>query len=157
MGDDFRPDAAFTTGTFAHSSCERFRRQHEELTVLGMEIASKLSRRTIVEEAPAVRRLLAQFAGKLAVHASMENEALYPRLLAHSDPAVRARARELFDEVGDLYDAFHAHSARWPSAAAIQADGSGFVKETRELFLRLAFRMSKENDELYPLVDACGG
>ena len=40
---------------------------------------------------------------------------------------------------------------------AIEANGPDFVKETREILFRLAIRMTKENDELYPLVDACGG
>jgi hypothetical protein len=136
------------------SSCERFRRQHEELQALGVEIAAKLSRKTIVEEAANVRRLVAKFAGKLTVHASMENEALYPRLFEHSDPAVRARAIALFEEVGDLYAAFHEYSARWATVDAIQANGSGFVKETREILMRLAFRLTRENEELYPLVEA---
>ena len=141
----------------AASSCDRVRRQHEDLKNLGVEIASKLSRRTIVEEAANVRLLVAKFAGKLTVHASMENEALYPRLFGHPDPAIRARATELFDEVGDLYATFHDYAARWPTVEAIQANGASFVKETREILFRLALRMTKENDELYPLVDACGG
>lgn len=138
----------------AASPCDRFRRQHEELKNLGLEIAAKLSRKTISEEAANVRRLVARFAGKLMVHASMENEALYPRLFGHSNPAVRARATELFDEVGELYATFHEYAARWPTVAAIQANGAGFVKETREILFRLALRMTKENDELYPLVDS---
>jgi hypothetical protein len=135
------------------SSCERFRRQHEELQQLGLEIANKLSRKTIVAGAADVRRLVARFAGKLTVHASMENEALYPRLLEHADPDVRARAHALFDEVGELYATFHAYTARWPTVASIHADPPGFVRETREILTRLAFRMVRENDELYPLVE----
>jgi hypothetical protein len=100
---------------------------------------------------------VAKFAGKLTVHASMENEALYPRLFDHPDPAVRTRAKELFDEVGDLYTTFNDYAARWPTVAAIQANGPAFVKETREILFRLAIRMTRENDELYPLVDASGG
>ena len=148
------PAAPPVSGVVALSSCDRFRRQHEDLQQLGMEIAAKLSRKTILAEASAVRRLVARFAGKLTVHASMENEALYPRLLSHPDAAVRARAKELFDEVGSLYAAFHTYSARWPGVAAIEADPFVFVSETRELLMRLAVRMVRENDELYPLVDA---
>ncbi|HEY8041194.1 MAG TPA: hemerythrin domain-containing protein [Polyangiaceae bacterium] len=136
------------------SSCERFRRQHEELQRLGMEIASKLSRRTIAGEAALVRRLVARFAGKLVVHASMENEALYPRLLAHADPAVREQATALFDEVRDIYASFADYAARWPAAAEIEADPATFVRETRQLLFRLATRMTRENEELYPMVDA---
>ena len=134
-------------------STDRFRRQHEELQELGLAIAAKLSKRTVAAEASTVRRLVARFAGKLLVHASMENEALYPRLLAHSDGGVRTHARELFDEVGDLYAAFHGYAARWPSAASIEADPPGFVRETREILTRLAFRMVRESDELYPMVE----
>jgi hypothetical protein len=138
----------------AGASCERFRRQHEDLQRLGLEIASKLSKRTIVAEAATVRRLVARFAGKLTVHASMENEALYPRLLAHRDDAVRTRAQELSDEVGHLYASFDAYAARWPSVASIEAEPFVFVDETRALLARLASRMVRENEELYPLVEA---
>lgn len=138
------------------SSCDRFRRQHEELEHLGLEIASKLSSKSIAAEAANVRRLVAQFSGKLTVHASMENEALYPRLFEHPDPVVQAQAKALFDEVGDLYAKFHDYAARWPTVAAIQSNGAAFVKETREILFRLALRMTRENDELYPLVEASG-
>jgi hypothetical protein len=132
----------------------RFRRQHEELQRLGIAISQKLSRRTLPMEAAQVRRMVAQFAGKLTVHASMENGALYPRLLAHGDPAIRGRAQALFDEVGGIYDAFAGYSAAWPTAASIEADPGGFAKQTRELFTTLAVRMVRENQELYPLVDS---
>jgi hypothetical protein len=84
----------------------------------------------------------------------MENEALYPRLLRHADETVRERARSLFDEVGGLYATFHGYTSRWPTVASIHADPQAFVTETRELLARLAFRMVRENDELYPLVES---
>jgi hypothetical protein len=150
------PSSEVASGTRvrASPSTDRFRRQHEELHTLGVEIATKLRKKTLAQDAPLVRRLVARFAGKLAVHASMENEALYPRLLAHRDPAVRDSARALFDEVGSIYDAFGAYTRRWPTSASIEADVAGFADETRALLMTLATRMLRENDELYPLVDA---
>ena len=142
------------SGVVTSSSTERFRRQHEELQQLGLEIAGKLSRKTLPTDAANVRRLVARFAGKLSVHASMENEALYPRLLRHPDPAVRARAESLFDEVGTIYATFGAYAKRWPTTASIEADNAGFVRDTREVLRVLAFRMMRENEELYPLVEA---
>ena len=130
----------------AVSPTERFRRQHEELQELGLAIASKLSRKTIAAEAATVRRLVAQFAGKLSVHASMENEALYPRLMSHDDPAVRARAIELFDEVGTIYQTFGVYAKRWPTTASIEADPAGFKHDTAEVLRVLAMRMMREND-----------
>src|SRR6202044_2034301 len=113
-----------------------------------------LSKTPIATEAATVRRLVARFAGKLAVHASMENEALYPRLLDHADTEVRLRARALFDEVGTIYGSFDAYVARWPSASSIELAPSEFVDQTRDLLNQLAVRMTRENNELYPLVDA---
>ena len=136
------------------ASTDRFRRQHEELQALGLQIADKLARATLATEASLVRRLVAQFAGKLAVHASMENEALYPRLLQHDDPRVRERARSLFDDVGTIYATFGDYAKRWPTAASIEADPRAFARETREVLRVLAFRMMRENDELYPLVES---
>jgi serine/threonine protein kinase len=148
------PEPPPVSSVSTSSSTNRFRRQHEELQALGFQIAEKLARATLANEAGIVRRLVAQFAGKLAVHASMENEALYPRLLQHSDPNVRERARSLFDDVGTIYATFGQYAKKWPTTASIEADPRAFARETREVLRVLAFRMMRENDELYPLVES---
>ena len=107
--------------------------------------------------ATASSALFTQFAGKLSVHASMENDALYPRLLEHHDPTIRASARVLMDEVGALYEAFGEYARKWPTVVSIEADPRAFARDTREVLRVLAFRMMRENDELYPLVDAIEG
>lgn len=122
-----------------------------------MEIGSLLSPEALDREAGRCRRLLARFAGKLRVHAAMENEALYPELLRSQDPAVRAMAEKLFSELGPVYDEFDRFEARWPSAHDIAAEPRVFVLETLELFEILRKRMSVENKTLYPLVDASHG
>lgn len=132
----------------------RFVRQHEELSTVGRELVKHLDSTKIAEDPSAIRRLLASFSGKLRVHAAMEQEALYPRLLASSDPAVRDKAQELLDEIGGLYELFFKHFARWSDAAAIKSDPAGFCRETMQLLHRLKIRMRRENDELYPMVDA---
>lgn len=137
------------------SPTERFRRQHEELASLSAEILERVAAPAaeLAADAGHVRRLVARFAGKLAVHASMENEALYPRLLAHRDPEVRAKATALFDEVGALYASFGGYRERWPTIDAIERDPAAFAKDTRRVLKVLWSRMMRENDELYPLVD----
>ncbi len=134
----------------------RFVHQHEQLTLLGKELLRALDTRTLVADPSPVRRLLAEFSGRLRVHAAMEQEALYPRLLASSDARVSRKAQELLDEVGDLYNAFFSHLRRWPDAASIQADPEGFCRDTMQLLHRLRLRMKRENDELYPLVEQLG-
>lgn len=141
------------SGTVTH----RFVRQHEELSVVAKELMKHLDSVRIAEDPAPVRRMLASFSGKLRVHAAMEQEALYPRLLASSDSAVRDKANELLEEVGDLYELFFRHLSKWSDGPLIRSDAEGFCRETMQLFHRLKVRMKRENEELYPMVDGPAG
>jgi hypothetical protein len=132
----------------------RFQRQHDELMLLAKQIFKKLDTRTLIEDAGAVRYALATFTGKLRVHAAMEQEALYPRLVASPDASVADKARELETEIGILYDQYFAFVKRWTPQRAIEDDPEGFCRETMMELHRLGQRMNRENKELYPLVDA---
>ncbi|MGZ3454966.1 MAG: protein kinase domain-containing protein [Polyangiales bacterium] len=139
----------------ARAATDNFRRQHEELANLGAEIFGMIGDVDgVAKNAANVRRSVARFAGKLKMHAAMENEALYPRLLQHRDPAVRAKAKALFDEVEQIYATFGAFAAKWPTIDAIVADPAAYAKDTRRALKTLWVRMMRENDELYPMVDA---
>jgi hypothetical protein len=111
-------------------STDRFRRQHEELVELGGQIFACLVVPSLEADPNPVRHLLARFKGKLEIHASMENEALYPRLLAHPDAGVRETADRLQDEVGDLYQSVGAYLQRWPTSQSISGNAPDFARET---------------------------
>jgi hypothetical protein len=132
----------------------RFARQHEEIVELSKALVQTLDTRALAQDPGAARRALATFAGRLRVHAAMEQEALYPRLLASESPHVAAKAQELLDEIGPIYQAFFAFLARWSESARIQADPETFCRETTAELHRLARRLRRENEELYPMVDA---
>ncbi|HMI84019.1 MAG TPA: hemerythrin domain-containing protein [Polyangiaceae bacterium] len=134
----------------------RFRRQHEELSELVLEIDTALRAPAFPGNARAVRGMMARFKGKLVVHSSMENEALYPRLLAHADPTIRSLAQNLFDEFGGIYDAFAEHHGKWSSVELIEANPSAYARDTQAIFDQLKLRIGRENSELYPLVDREG-
>ncbi len=133
---------------------DRFRQQHAHLLTLATELGQLLEASGDGAGADACRRKLSAFSGALRVHAAMENEALYPRLLEHPSPDVRATARRLLDECGALYDEFQTFLSSWPTADAIREDPRRFARDTRRVLLRLGVRMMKENDTLYPLADA---
>lgn len=130
-----------------------FQRQHEELARLATEIVAHLTIEGLERDHHEVRRLVARFAGKLRMHATMENEALYPRLRAHPDPEIRAAAERLWNEVGTIYSQFAEYSDRWLVGDAIARDPRTFVQDTHRLFATLGKRMQRENRELYPLVE----
>jgi hypothetical protein len=136
---------------------DRFRRQHEEILQLALEIEAALQAPTFPANARDVRRMLARLKGKLVVHSSMENEALYPRLFEHPDAAIRALAQDLFQELGGIYDMLVAHHDKWTSVELIEADPNAYVRHTQEVFAKLKLRVDRENNELYPLADREGG
>lgn len=113
-----------------------------------------LTRDALREKPDEACRRLARFTGKLKVHAAMENSALYPRLLESDDPRVRERAERLFREVGTLYDSFSEYSEQWCVPERVRDAPEAFASETLVMLQRLGRRMARENDELYPLVDA---
>jgi hypothetical protein len=130
-----------------------FKRQHAELRQLSIEVRALLSPEAIERDARAVRALVARFAGKLRVHTKMENEALYPALLAHHDESVRIVAQKLLAELGPVYATFDAYESRWPTAEALLENPRAFVLDTLQLYETLAHRMRTEDRTLYSLVD----
>jgi len=135
---------------------DRFRRQHEELLELAREVDAALDAPGFPANARDVRRMMARLKGKLAVHSTMENDALYPHLFQHGDPSIRVLAQALFEELGGIYETVAGHHLMWSSVELIEADPSGYVRHTREVFDKLRLRMERENDELYPLADREG-
>lgn len=104
----------------------------------------------------AIRRSLARFVGKLRIHAAMETDALYPSLLEHEDPRVRAKAERLHEELGPLYGLVDDFQARWRDAEAIARHRVRFRIELARVLAKLGWRMRKENLELYPMADGLG-
>ncbi|MEW5850587.1 MAG: hemerythrin domain-containing protein [Myxococcota bacterium] len=134
----------------------RFRRQHAELFELAQELLAIRDPEAVRADATNVRLRMARFLGKLRVHAAMENDAMYPRLLKDPDPRIQETARRLFTDVGPIYDEVFAYADRWPTAAAVAADPTTFVQETKKVLRRLGERVTLETMELYPLVDERG-
>jgi hypothetical protein len=97
---------------------------------------------------------LARLAGVVNLHLAMEDKALYPALLAHSDATVAATARRFNEEMGSLAATFVAYIKAWPTAAAIKADPVRFSTESKAVFNALSKRIHRENVELYVLLDA---
>jgi hypothetical protein len=104
-----------------------------------------------------MRTLLSSLAGKLTVHLAMEDKGMYVRLLKHKDGQIRTTATTYLDEMGGIKAVFNAYLERWPSATAIQANPTGFIAETEGILAALSIRISKEDNELYAMVDALEG
>ncbi len=135
---------------------ENFRRQHKEILQVATEISSLLKPDQIAKDAGVIRSLLSTLVGKLNVHLSMEDDALYPRLLAHKDANVNSIAKRFIDEMGGFNKVFREYTKKWPSPTAIQNAPVEFNKETKGIFDALFKRIEKEDNELFPLVNKLG-
>ncbi len=135
---------------------ERFRRQHDELARIADSIEQRLADVQAGGSAAEVRRLLAQYTGKLGIHLRMEDEALYPRLLGGRDGILRRRAAALKTSVGALDGEFQTFVRAWPSAASIEVNLLEFSRQFGRIRQSVARRMQREEAELYPLMDADG-
>ena len=135
------------------SQTKTFREQHDELLKVAMEIASLLDVDELKKDANKVRTLLSRLLGILSIHLSMEDKSLYPRLLAHSDPSIKAMTQRFIDEMGGIAKVLEDYKSKWMTVAKIQANPADFVKETHGIIDALALRIAKENDELYAAPD----
>ncbi|MBP2301153.1 hemerythrin domain-containing protein [Azospirillum picis] len=91
--------------------------------------------------------------GIFAVHLSLEDKALYPRLMTHPDPALRGTAARFQAEMGNLRARFDQYRTRWPGPLAVARDPAAFVSETREVVTALKQRIAREDHGLYDIID----
>ncbi|MEA2664602.1 MAG: hypothetical protein QOI11_1546 [Candidatus Eremiobacteraeota bacterium] len=127
-----------------------YREQHGRIRQLAAGLQGAAS-----TQAPAtdLRMELARFSGAVKMHLLGEDEGLYPRLLEHPDPAVRAKAEAFQQSMGSLAGAFLAFYERWVKTGAIEADSAGFRTELGDVLAALSRRMELEDGDLYVLAD----
>ena len=89
---------------------------------------------------------------RLIAHLKAEDWLLYPPLLESKDPQIAAVAREFVDEMGGLAAAFNTYIEKW-DALRITSEWPAYQAETRGIIEALRTRITRENRELYPLIE----
>ncbi len=133
------------------SDIYKLRQEHAEL----VEIVGRLKKAIAAPAAPAMVELFnlrRELASSLIAHLKAEDWALYPPLMASGDPQVAATAKAFSDEMGGLADAFGVYANRW-DAMSIERDWNAFCLESTDIIDALTYRITRENRELYPLID----
>lgn len=125
--------------------------QHKELLEVVTQISARLTPQEIAADAKSITSLLSTFSLKLFFHLSMEDKALYPAMLNSKDAATSQTAKKFMDEMGKISQIFTEYKAKWSNSVAIQADPTGFISETNNLFAALGDRVTREENELYVL------
>ncbi len=89
----------------------------------------------------------------LIEHLTLEDDHLYPALLAGPDSEVAAMAADCAEEMGGIRGAWMAYRDQW-TTAAIAADPARFSAATAGVIGALALRVERENTDLYPAFEA---
>jgi iron-sulfur cluster repair protein YtfE (RIC family) len=93
-----------------------------------------------------------ELSSTLIAHLKTEDWLLYPRLKASADVHIAETARVFSEEMGGLAAAYVAHCQKW-NADAIAADWKGYCSDSRDLIDALHNRITRENRDLYPLLE----
>jgi len=133
-----------------------YRDHHAGVGQLVGRIESLLASKSVESDTAALIATVRELFGIFAVHLSLEDSALYPRLLAHPDAKLRSTAAHFQAEMGGLRARFDLYRTRWPGPVAVAKDPSAFVRETREVVAALKHRIGREDRELYDLIDRAG-
>jgi iron-sulfur cluster repair protein YtfE (RIC family) len=93
-----------------------------------------------------------ELSSTLIAHLQEEDWLLYPQLVDSRDGHIAATARTFREEMGGLADAYVAHCQRW-TAVTIIGDWPGYCCECRQILDALTIRITRENRELFPLLE----
>lgn len=85
-------------------------------------------------------------------HLKLEDWALYPRLIQSGDQEISATGEWFKEEMGGLAPAFVAYCEKW-TANTIRSDWASYCSDTRGLLDALTDRLTRENRELFPLLE----
>lgn len=133
------------------SNVARLREEHAELVKIASQLSALVDQPTPPPQVElfALRR---QLSSTLIAHLKAEDWVLYPRLMGSGNAEVAATAQAFNDEMGGLASTYLAYSDKW-NAGAIASDWPGYCAETKTIIAALTDRITRENRELYPLLD----
>ena len=129
------------------------RRQHEALQALSAQLFHAMATIETDAQARTCALILGKMTGLLTVHLAAEDRSLYPRMEGSGDPDAARIARDFAAEMGGLAATYAEFAGRWRSGSAILGDVEGFRTEAALVLYALERRITRENDELYPLAD----
>lgn len=122
-----------------------FRNQH---TIIRARLADVIERAT-EGDGYDLSVLFERLSLALRSHLLMEDNVVYPAMIASRDPKLRQRAERLRLDNGDQSARFEALYERWGERKLLDGDVSAFLRDLEVLARSLHERMDAEDAELY--------
>ena len=132
---------------------EILKAQHRRIIRLASALGGVTESLKTQEDAGRARELMGALNAALIEHLAIEDGELYPVLMTSHDPAVRQLAQDYVDDMGAVSGAWTHYFNEW-TQAKIVSDRSRFATATKGLIGALAHRVAREDDTLYPAMEA---
>jgi hemerythrin-like domain-containing protein len=129
------------------------RAQHDAVEAMIDQIFAGIEHYRSDRDAFPLTMKLARLAGTLRTHFALEEEILYPSMIASDHREAAVMARVFRTDHSQLASQFERFVDRWSRSDAIAASLRQFEYEAGMLFAALRERIDKENRELYPLAE----
>jgi hypothetical protein len=94
-----------------------------------------------------------RLAAVLGAHLQVEDDRLYPILMANANGVLSKKARRYSTHMGSIAEVFADWRARWTQPGAIRLGASIFLDQWRELQTALVMRMDSEDEDLYAIAE----
>lgn len=130
---------------------QQLRREHVELVAIARRLSAMIARE-VPPPSNELYVLRREFSSALIRHLKAEDWLLYPRLLVSPNQVVARTARSFSEEMGGLGRAYTEYAERW-GPYVIEANWDGYRKETAAIIEALTERITREDRELYPLLE----
>ncbi|WP_167762552.1 hemerythrin domain-containing protein [Brevundimonas intermedia] len=132
---------------------EILKAQHRRIIRLGSALGGLAEILKTQDDASRARELMTALNAALIEHLAIEDGELYPVLLRSDDPSVRQLAEDYVDDMGAVSGAWAHYFDEW-SQARILSDRRRFATASKGLIGALAHRVAREDDTLYPAMEA---
>lgn len=134
---------------------ERFKQQHIEI-LDGIDALRSLSKGGVAAHAAQIASGIVSLSRVITLHLAVEDRILYPTLENSSSTALANMSRTYRHDMARVANPFIAFARKWRVANTIENDPEGFRNEANIVLRQVYERMSKEDREFYPAIEAAG-
>ena len=132
---------------------KQLEKQNQEISEL-CEVLQVLLADNNVCDTQIARELFRRFTSKVKDHLSLEDNALYAKMLGHGDTHINSLTTRFLTNSRELQRVFMSYEKQWCKEGAHVAGNDAFVRETHGIFSMIRERIKAESDEFFPAVNS---
>lgn len=132
---------------------KRLEQQNQEIAELCKVLQVLLGDNSVCDTQIA-RELFQRFTAKVKDHLSLEDNALYAKMLGHKDHTVNSLSKRFLNNSRELQRIFLDYERHWCRNGVSVSGNDAFIRETHGIFAMIRERIRAESEEFFPAVNA---